>query len=365
MNYKNKYLKYKIKYADLMNKMGGTKEENNNFLLHGTNLFYINDIKKTGLDGKYNERLYNIILKYWRIIKNKTTVTPYIEYFIERQEDYRNREEISLSFTGRLNVAEEYSSGSKKFGEGPKFFLQNFQEYIYKYKDLVTKQMKSDFDLLLEASRYPGIILAINKNDFIKLRDLSIEELNNWEHILDFPVPSNKLYIRRNDNDYVLLLSPEGEEYINKLECEFIEKEKNKLDELKPSSDMKINIPYNNKYSTIYKYEIVNEITGLTISAQYDTFGTPYFSLKIINFKDIDIHIKINIINTNYETLIIKNVGFNIFMNNTDFKDNLQLVINGFMEVIPDTTIKEKLFTIKKELLKKIIEIFPYITYEN
>jgi hypothetical protein len=365
MNYKNKYLKYKLKY---MNKTGGTKEENNNFLLHGTNLFYIQDIKKDGLNGKYNEEIYNIILKYWGIIKNKTTVTPYIDYFIDRQKIIRVKKHyISLSFTGKLNVAEEYSIGNRKFGEGPKYFLNNFKEYINKYKNEITEEMKNDFDLLYNASRNPGIILAINKNDFTKIQSLDIEELDNWEHTLDFPIPADKLYIRRNKNDYILLLSPEGEEYINELKCnfiDFIEEEKIRLEQYKLKEeekvrsldDWKITIPYNNPNTTLYKYQIEN---GITISAQYDIFSTQYFSIKIIKDNDIDIHIKINIINTNFITEIIKNKGLDIFLSNPEFKYKLQLVLNGIMETNPEFIIIKKLLTIKKELLEKIIEIFP------
>jgi hypothetical protein len=50
--YKEKYLKYKLKYLDLQGQLGGGP----NYIYHGTNLFYIDDIIENGLTGKYNKK---------------------------------------------------------------------------------------------------------------------------------------------------------------------------------------------------------------------------------------------------------------------------------------------------------------------
>ena len=78
MSSQQKYLKYKSKYLDLKRLLGGTKEESNNFILHGTNLYYIDDIKNDGLTGKYNDTLYNIIKKYMPILEKEGLILDYL-----------------------------------------------------------------------------------------------------------------------------------------------------------------------------------------------------------------------------------------------------------------------------------------------
>ena len=85
IDYKLKYLKYKNKYLSLKNHFGGTKEEGNNYLLHGTSLFYIDYIKDFGLSGLYIPEIYNKIKKFWPKIKHLSS-DPYVYWFIERQE---------------------------------------------------------------------------------------------------------------------------------------------------------------------------------------------------------------------------------------------------------------------------------------
>ena len=141
--YKKKYYKYKSKYLTLKNQFAGTKEEGNNYLLHGTNLFYIDDIKKNGLTGLYNQEIYDTIKKHWPTI-SYLAKDPYVGMFIERQEDIRSTDRVSLSFTGQSSVAEEYSSGVRQFGEGPSRFLTTLREYFSQNKD-ISEDMISGF----------------------------------------------------------------------------------------------------------------------------------------------------------------------------------------------------------------------------
>ena len=128
MFYQQKYLKYKSKYLTLKKQVGGTKEENNNFILHGTSLFYIEDIKINGLTGIYNQKIYDIITKYWPTI-SYLAQDGYVGYFIERQTRIReNISSISLSFTGEYSIAKEYSEGARQFGEGPSRFLGTLKD---------------------------------------------------------------------------------------------------------------------------------------------------------------------------------------------------------------------------------------------
>jgi len=238
MFYREKYLKYKSKYLTLKNHFGGTKEENNNFLLHGTSLFYINDIKLHGLTGRYNQEIYDIIKKNWPKIKYLAR-DPYVQFFLDRQKNIRNSGYVYLSFTGQSSVAKEYSDGARHFGEGPSRFLRTLKEYIYQNKEEITQDIKKDCDLLNKAYQYPGIILAIDKNDFCQTRNIKIENLNEWEHSLNFPIPPDKLYIRKNKNNYILLLSEEENNYIDKLNFDILEKKKKEKKEQEKNKKIK------------------------------------------------------------------------------------------------------------------------------
>ena len=82
-----------------------------------------------------------------------------------------------------------------------------------------------------EASLYPGIILAIDKDDFEDTKRFDKEELDGWEYVIYLPVPADKLYIRRGRNDYIKLLSEEGISYIDKLKSDFLEEKRLKREE--------------------------------------------------------------------------------------------------------------------------------------
>ena len=225
MDYYHKYIKYKSKYIKYKNHLGEATKEDNIFILHGTNLYYINDIKRNGLTGKYNEILYSIIQKYWPTIRYLSN-DHYVDYFIERQNNFK-KNIVSLSFTGQYIVAREYSVGPRKCGEGPSRFLRVFSEYINKNISNISDEMMNDYNSINETSKYPGIILAININDFRDkqiIKNLQIDDLNYWKLALNFEIPADKLYIRKENKEYILLVSEDGDEYLK-----IKDEERNKL----------------------------------------------------------------------------------------------------------------------------------------
>ena len=359
MAYQQKYLKYKSKYLDLKKLLGGTKEENNNYLLHGTNLFYIDDIKKIGLNGIYNQEIYNMIEKYWPIIGSFKS-DGYVDEFLGRQRDVRSRHNISLSFTGKSSVANEYSHGARHFGEGPSRFLTTFRKYIHENREHISADIIADYDFLDNLSHYPGIILAINKDDFPGTKEWTIEDLDEWEHTLDFPIPPNKLYIRRNAHDYIPLLSREGIEYTDRLKSDFLEEERMIKIEKERIKLLEGWNTYMQNGPNVYEYRITKKNETVWISAQYDIIDKTgrhphYLQLQISNYLNIDINITImNILgSTEYEINNLSMKGFDLFMSNNELKEKFKLAIEGINTFIPHER--------QVKIYEKVIEIFPYL----
>ncbi len=359
MFYQQKYLKYKSKYLTLKKQVGGTKEENNNFILHGTSLFYIEDIKINGLTGIYNQTIYDIITKYWPTI-SYLAQDGYVGMFIVRQTRIReNTSSISLSFTGESSVAKEYSEGARQFGEGPSRFLGTLKEFINENKEHISEDIITDFDFLFNASQYPGIILAIDKNDFTETQDWPIDYLDQWEHTLTFPIPRDKLYIRKDTNDYILLSSEEGGIYIDELTSEFLE---NKRINQEEAERVKLLEGWENivqEGPELFIYEIKKMNGDVYIKAQYDIHNQKkyphYLQLTINNFSDIYINISIkNILGTlTYEINKNSMDGFDLFMSNIELKDKFKSVIEGIMDYIPSER--------RDIIYGEIIKIFPYL----
>ena len=352
--YKSKYYKYKKKYLTLKDQFAGTKEEGNDYLLHGTNLFYIDDIKKNGLSGVYNQTIYNIIKKNWPTISNLAR-DPYVGYFIERQKEIRLTGRIELSFTGQSSVAEEYSSGARKFGEGPSRFLTTLQKYFNENKEASEDMIRDKF-FLEEASRYPGIILAIDKNDFEDTKHLPIESLDEWEHVLSFPIPADKLYIRKYKNDYIKLLSEEGISYIDKLKYDFLEKERLMREDIERIRLLEGWETETRDGPIYFSYKIQKKNGTVTFQAVYDINSEDkyphYLELKINNYSDININIVIeNILETeDYEIKAKLFEGYDLIISNSELKEKLKSVIDGIMIFIPEER--------KVKILEKLIEKF-------
>ena len=359
MFYQQKYLKYKSKYLTLKKQVGGTKEENNIFILHGTSLFYIEDIKINGLTGIYNQTIYDIITKYWPTISDLAQ-DPYVDYFIQRQTMIReNTSHVILSFTGKYDTAKEYSDGARQFGEGPSRFLGTLKKYININKEHISKDIITDFDFLFNASQYPGIILAIDKNDFTETQDWPIDYINKWEHTLTFPIPADKLYIRKGTNDYILLLSEEGGIYIDELTYDFLENKRINQEEAERVKLLEGFETIIQEGPELFIYEIRKKNGDVSIKAQYDIYNqdtTPhYLQLTINNYLDISINISIknNLGTSTYEIGEISKKGFNLFMNQIELKEKFKSVIEGIMAYIPSER--------RNIIYSEIIKIFPYL----
>jgi len=202
MSSQQKYLKYKSKYLDLKKLLGGTKAENNDFLLHGTNLYYIDDIKKYGLTGRYNDTIYAIIKKYTDMEEFLKFQENYVQIFISRQNNIRETDKIEVYFTRQREVANNFATGSKKFGEGLSTFLINLNTYIthLNTNKIDSESVKTDLNTIkkmLDPFRESGIILAIRKSHFSKLGDIG--DIEDYEYKINFKIPSDKLYIETND----------------------------------------------------------------------------------------------------------------------------------------------------------------------
>ena len=340
-----KYLKYKSKYYKYKNQLGGTKEENNTFLLHGTNLYYIDDIIQNGLTGKYNNTIYNIIKKYWERIRH-LSLDGYVDIFLTRQDNFEKSSTVSLSFTGKYQTAEEYSKYARKFGEGPSRFLKVFSEYINKNKSTqVTEEIIKDYNYINDAYKYPGIILAINIDDFRdqdEIKNLKIENLDQWEYTFHFIIPPDKLYIRKEDKEYILLTSKIGIDYI-KLITKNHEEQSIKL--LKEHEDMVLKLSgwtteiY--KTSPLFYVKLTDYNRNISIRAQYDIYDEEevphYLQITINNYNNININILIiNILQSeNYKTIIQGEEGFDLFINNEELLEKCKFVIGEIIKIIP------------------------------
>ena len=379
MFYQQKYLKHKSDYSDVKNMFGGTGEEENNYLLHGTNLFYIDDIVKNGLTGKYNDLLYAIIIKYWATIKSLSTEPTdlYVDWFIERQKSVRSKlNPVALSFTGQISVATEYSAGARKFGEGPSRFLSALQKYSNTQNLVINPKVRNeiiqDIKYMTEASEYPGIILAIDVNEFepdmilpnpnIQMVDI----LNKWEYILIFPVPADKLYIRVDKNAYIKLTSPPGIEYIKNMKNVFLEAKnmKNVFLEAKNIANK----------SDIWKTETINNgpdlftctmknNNNIVINVQYDKYKEdtfPYYlQLKIVS-DTISVNVVIEAVINNtyntyntYNTTVHENKGISEVTSNDILKTKFSEAINIIINKIDVNGDRRNL------MCNQVIDVFP------
>ena len=199
-----------------------------------------------------------MIKKYWHAIIHLSR-DNYVSDFIKRQEVRKNGV-IQISFTGLYRVAKEYSEGARKFGEGPSRFLTTFDKYIKEECKIKSPEIMEDYNFIYNASIHPGIILAIDKNDFLVTKNYTIDDLNMWEIVLYSSIPADKLYIRIEEKKYILLLSDEGHEYIDNLKSAFLEEQKLKKDEEKKIED-EINKGNITTFSTgpYFQYKIIKK----------------------------------------------------------------------------------------------------------
>jgi hypothetical protein len=362
--YKEKYLKYKLKYLDLQGQLGGGP----NYIYHGTNLFYIDDIIENGLTGKYNKKIYQIIEKYWPIIskwldEHDKPKSPYVEFFLERQQKViGDALKISLSFTGRLHVAKEYGEGIRKLGEGPTYFLMHFTQYMNDNIEKITDDMKKDYETINNASKYPQIILAINIDEFDKTQISNFGDLDQWEIMIHFSIDVKKLYIMIDDKNFVLLTSDEGIKYIEKLKNQFLkeqEKEQAKIEKNKLSHNWIITT---SNTLPLYTYEALNHSINCRIYVVYNIFeeNKYYLNFNINNNNTINIDIEINYIfeKNKYEIRFKNSKGYKLFESNDDLQKQFNLAVNY---IIYHITPMER----KQNIRKKINYSLQYLKEKN
>ena len=343
--YKEKYLKYKLKYLYLQGQLGGGP----NYIYHGTNLFYIDDIIENGLTGKYNKKIYQIIEKYWTIIskwldEHDKPKSSYVGYFLNRQQKViGDALKISLSFTGQLHVAKEYGALDRKLGEGPTHFLRHFTQYMNDNIEKITDDMKKDYETINNASKYPQIILAINIDEFDKTQISDFGDLDQWEIMVHFSIDVKKLYIMKDDEKFVLLTSDEGVKYIEKLKDRFLkeqEEEQAKIEKNKSSHNWIITT---SNTPSLYTYEALNHSINCRIYVLYNIFEEDnyYLNFSINNTINIDIDIEINYIfeKNKYE------IRFKIFESNDDLQKQFNLAINYIIYHITPMERKQKIRT--------------------
>jgi hypothetical protein len=151
--FKEKYLKYKNKYINLKKQLGG---EPATILYHGTSSYHFDSIKTNGIPGRFPEDLLQDIKILYDAGYGK--MDDYVSWFLERQENL-TKNKLSLSLTGQLSVAEEYSSGARKGSEGLSRMLLSL------IGKTLTPELQMIANKLSKVSRYPGIILVVKIDD--------------------------------------------------------------------------------------------------------------------------------------------------------------------------------------------------------
>jgi hypothetical protein len=217
MSYQDKYIKYKNKYINLKKQLGG---EPATLLYHGTSSYYFDSIKVNGLPGKFPEDLLADIKTAYNAGYGR--VDPYVGWFLDRQIRLDNNN-FSLSLTGDLSVAEEYSNGARQGGEGLSRMVMSL------FGKTLSPELQIIANKLSKVSRYPGIILVV-KVDEIKDNMKSFYEIipedGIWEHTIHFKIPPEKLYLRKNDGVIIKILSQEADIYIKSIISQFEEENK-------------------------------------------------------------------------------------------------------------------------------------------
>ena len=192
-----------------------------------------------------------------------------------------------------------------------------------------------------------------------------------WEHVLNFPIPADKLYIRKNKNDYKKLLSEEGISYIEKLKSDFSEKERlireekeriirEEIERIKLLEGWKTET---NDGPIYFVYKIQKKNGTMIVQAVYDIYNEDkcphYLKISISNYSDININIVIrNILGTkNYEMKTNSFIGYDLIISNSELKEKLKEVIDGILNFIPEER--------KVKILGKLIEKFKILKTYN
>jgi hypothetical protein len=191
-------------------------------LFHGTSTFYIANIKKYGLLGKFpDDDLYSKAKYVWSIISGDKSIVDnggYIASFIHRQETFRTTGHINISFTPDILVAKEFTMG-RLLGEGMSRLFNCMVQFRSMYEFDGFDEFYELYDILEHALKYRGIILCIKRSDF----PLIDSPFNPFDYVTTYETPiyeaitPDKLYIYTDTNNTIKLLSPEADRYIESL----------------------------------------------------------------------------------------------------------------------------------------------------
>jgi hypothetical protein len=298
MSYQDKYIKYKNKYINLKKQLGG---EPATLLYHGTSSYYFDSIKANGLPGKFPEDLLADIKTAYNAGYGR--VDPYVGWFLDRQSRL-DKNEISLSLTGQLSVAEEYSNGARQGSEGLSRMVMSL------LGKTLTPELQIIANKLFKVSRYPGIILVVKVDEIKHNMESfyeSIPEDGIWEHTIHFKIPPEKLYLLKNDGVIIKILSQEADIYVKSIITQFeeenkIAEEKNRLYAIEEEKRRSTNT-FTEKFENPKK----KEITYVSKDWQIDLFigdikssYPEYLQLRVYNqgnsfyFAIINDEIKVN-----------------------------------------------------------------------
>lgn len=298
-----KYLKYKKKYLELYKQTSGNPTK---ILYHGTNLYFIDYIKQKSLSNEFPIDLYDnikLLFNYYNEFKRdhpelSLNDPTYIGDALIRIENYYSSKKISLSLTGNISTAIEYSTGARKGSELITRILRNIKDIPHEMLDLRILEIIKRLDKIIEN---PGIILAIKIDEVKKyisenpssnidvqiLEEIFINKVNfndtDYEYRLEFHIPPELLYIVKDDKvTMIKLLSAEGDM--------FIKSRKHYLSEF----NIKFTIPDEllNKQITISLSKLIK------YKINYDGTSELYPDYNFINIKNIG--------SNNYSLIIIK-----------------------------------------------------------
>ena len=307
------------------------------YFYHGTSAVYINYIIKNGINGKYPDELFDLLVKYYdgKSISGKKI---YIDRFIHRQEDIRtNKDKIYLSLTRNLSVAEEFANRERINGEGPGVMINRIYERYEngEFNKLNLEEKNKIYNLLKFFGKYsdkqvPGLILAFTKID---LEDIIIQNENymmeselhmmeselhmlenikshDYELVYRHQISPINIYIYDSSTKiYIKLLSDEANEYIQKINLSSIT---NDYRLTKLDADLIIPEDMLNREITLNNSEIIK------------------YKIRYVGESDLYKNYKFDIINSNNSnyTLIIKKklISFNLVHNDfykLNFRPNL------------------------------------------
>lgn len=221
---------------------------------------------------------------------------------------------------------------------------------------------------------FPGIILAINKNDFRTTKDIDISNLNDYEYVIYEKILPEKLFIRRDKNDYIKLISNEGKIYIDDLMKKTYQKINEKIKQMKE---------YNIKKYYIPATEIVKKVNEHITTDWTDTINNYSFMIYVGSYKyENSLYIGVGGIYENDKLIIWfsngpgqsfviekNNETIEVTSNNTDSNFNDQHIFDKLKYIIKyilSAYVTNKLTIDQKNIfIDKINELLPHLNMQH